>query len=261
MGLDQTMTETEKSEILRDALPVGIFTRTAEEGEKLLLEVYRAAIEGKMAVLQCVRIDVIKERTLTFTYIHHHADRQSDHLWSPPEGEGEEKRLLLYLLYTSGSSGFPKGVVGTQEGTLHRCHWMWKQFPFEEGEVVAHRTSLAFVDSVWEIFGTLLAGAALLIVPQVETLSPSPFSSPSRSYPPPSALQFSPRPWSSSLTPFSGQRLQETIYDPKAFIALLRAKKATRFSCVPSYLDLLLSWLRKQHRSDGHYSCFLLHSR
>ena len=69
---------------------------------------------------------------------------------------------LLYVLYTSGSTGRPNGVCGSHRATLNRLRWGVAAFPFAEGgaEVVAHRSSLNFVDSVAEIFSGLPANAA-----------------------------------------------------------------------------------------------------
>ncbi|HSK00938.1 MAG TPA: amino acid adenylation domain-containing protein [Kofleriaceae bacterium] len=63
-----------------------------------------------------------------------------------------------YVIYTSGSTGLPKGVVGPHDAIVNRLRWMWDAFPFEPGEVGCHKTSLNFLDSVWEIFGPLLRG-------------------------------------------------------------------------------------------------------
>ncbi len=72
---------------------------------------------------------------------------------------------LAYMLYTSGSTGRPKGVLATHRAALNRFNWMWETYPFESAEVCCQKTSLSFVDSVWEIFGPLLQGIRIVIIP------------------------------------------------------------------------------------------------
>ncbi len=72
---------------------------------------------------------------------------------------------IAYLIYTSGSTGRPKGVLGTNRGMLNRLHWMWQQFPFAQGETCCVKTSLSFLDSYWEMFGPLLQGIPVVIMP------------------------------------------------------------------------------------------------
>ncbi len=69
---------------------------------------------------------------------------------------------LAYVLYTSGSTGRPKGVLGLHRTLLNRIGW--EPFPPAPGEVCAFRTSLNFIDSVWEIVGALGHGMASAIV-------------------------------------------------------------------------------------------------
>jgi amino acid adenylation domain-containing protein len=70
-----------------------------------------------------------------------------------------------YIIYTSGSTGRPKGVVGLHRGTVNRFRWMWQTYPFEAGEICCQKTSLSFVDAVWEIWGPLLQGIPLVLIP------------------------------------------------------------------------------------------------
>jgi len=77
-----------------------------------------------------------------------------------------------YLIYTSGSSGVPKGVQGTHQASMNRFAWMWKAYPFVEGEICCQKTALGFVDSVWEIFGPLAAGISSVILPYEAVVDP-----------------------------------------------------------------------------------------
>lgn len=75
---------------------------------------------------------------------------------------------VAYVIYTSGSTGAPKGVQGTHRGIMNRCHWMWSAHPFAPGEVCCQKTSINFVDAVWELFGPLLHGIPTVYVPEAD---------------------------------------------------------------------------------------------
>ncbi|HEX4783488.1 MAG TPA: amino acid adenylation domain-containing protein [Candidatus Sulfotelmatobacter sp.] len=77
-----------------------------------------------------------------------------------------------YVIYTSGSTGTPKGVEGTHRASMNRFSWMWRTYPFRAGEVCCQKTNLGFVDSIWEIFGPLLAGIPNVIVPHETARDP-----------------------------------------------------------------------------------------
>jgi amino acid adenylation domain-containing protein len=77
-----------------------------------------------------------------------------------------------YVIYTSGSTGKPKGVEGTHRGAMNRFSWMWRSYPFQAGEVCCQKTNLGFVDSIWEIFGPLLAGIPNVIIGQEAVRDP-----------------------------------------------------------------------------------------
>ncbi|MEO3928558.1 amino acid adenylation domain-containing protein [Micromonosporaceae bacterium B7E4] len=77
-----------------------------------------------------------------------------------------------FVLYTSGSTGRPKAVVGTHRAVLNRLRWMAGQHPFRPGEVCCQKTASTFVDSLAELFGPLLAGVPLAILPAEVTEDP-----------------------------------------------------------------------------------------
>ena len=69
-----------------------------------------------------------------------------------------------YVMYTSGSTGEPKGVEVMQAGIRRLiCHN--DPIPILPGDRVAQAGNLAFDASTWEIWGALLNGAALVILP------------------------------------------------------------------------------------------------
>ena len=80
---------------------------------------------------------------------------------------------VAYVIYTSGSTGRPKGVLGLHRGAVNRFAWMWNKYPFADAEVACAKTAVSFVDSVWELFGPLLAGVPVVMLPHETTRDPS----------------------------------------------------------------------------------------
>lgn len=67
------------------------------------------------------------------------------------------------VLFTSGSTGTPKGVYVAQPLALSRCLRLWSEQGFAPGTLIAQRTSLNFIDALWEIFGPLLNGGTVAL--------------------------------------------------------------------------------------------------
>ncbi|MEU4805248.1 non-ribosomal peptide synthase/polyketide synthase [Actinosynnema sp. NPDC023587] len=81
-----------------------------------------------------------------------------------------------YVIFTSGSTGKPKGVV-IPHGNVERLfsatdHW----FGFDENDVWTLFHSYAFDFSVWELWGPLLHGGRLVVVPYDISRSPADFA-------------------------------------------------------------------------------------
>ncbi|HHM0682476.1 TPA: pyoverdine non-ribosomal peptide synthetase PvdD, partial [Pseudomonas aeruginosa] len=79
------------------------------------------------------------------------------------------------VIYTSGSTGKPKGTLLTHRNALRLFSATEAWFGFDERDVWTLFHSYAFDFSVWEIFGALLYGGRLVIVPQWVSRSPEDF--------------------------------------------------------------------------------------
>lgn len=80
---------------------------------------------------------------------------------------------LAIILYTSGSTGIPKGVRLPHSIILNRLQWQWETFPYSSEESIGvFKTALTFVDSISELWGPLLNGMAILVIPKAITKDP-----------------------------------------------------------------------------------------
>ncbi|MDF0729149.1 amino acid adenylation domain-containing protein, partial [Pseudomonas entomophila] len=82
---------------------------------------------------------------------------------------------LAYVIYTSGSTGKPKGTLLAHRNVLRLFSATDQWFDFGPQDVWTLFHSYGFDFSVWEIFGALLYGGRLLVVPQDVTRSPREF--------------------------------------------------------------------------------------
>jgi amino acid adenylation domain-containing protein len=82
---------------------------------------------------------------------------------------------LAYVIYTSGSTGLPKGVEIEHKNVTRLMLATEKWFHFGERDVWTLFHSSAFDFSVWEIWGALLYGGKLIVVPYIVSRSPKSF--------------------------------------------------------------------------------------
>ncbi len=82
---------------------------------------------------------------------------------------------VAYVIYTSGSTGKPKGVMVTHSNVVRLLTATEPWFHFNERDVWTLFHSYAFDFSVWEMWGALLTGGRLVIVPYLTTRSPQDF--------------------------------------------------------------------------------------
>jgi amino acid adenylation domain-containing protein len=72
---------------------------------------------------------------------------------------------LAYVIYTSGSTGMPKGVAIEHRNTVSFLNWAKTAFTADELAGVLAATSICFDLSVFEIFGPLCWGGAIILAP------------------------------------------------------------------------------------------------
>ena len=82
---------------------------------------------------------------------------------------------LAYVIFTSGSTGKPKGVMVTHGNVVRLLKSTEPWFDFDERDVWTMFHSYAFDFSVWEIWGSLMTGGRLVLVPYWVTRSPQDF--------------------------------------------------------------------------------------
>ncbi|WP_075737394.1 amino acid adenylation domain-containing protein, partial [Streptomyces acidiscabies] len=68
-----------------------------------------------------------------------------------------------YVVYTSGTTGRPKGTVVTRAGIANMLAWMQDEYQLTPADRVVHKTPVGFDVSVWEVFWTLTRGATLVV--------------------------------------------------------------------------------------------------
>ena len=82
---------------------------------------------------------------------------------------------LAYIIYTSGSTGLPKGCQITHRNVVRLMKATDPWYGFHENDVHTLFHSTAFDFSVWELWGALLYGGRLVVVPWLTTRSPDDF--------------------------------------------------------------------------------------
>ena len=111
-------------------------------------------------------------------------------------------RDLAYLIYTSGSTGVPKGVACHHEGAMNTVDDLNARFSVGASDRCIALSSLSFDLSVYDIFGMLAAGAAI-VIPVAESVSPP---------------------------------------DPGAWLELVERESVTVWNTVPAFVQLLVNF-------------------
>ncbi|MFD1773340.1 non-ribosomal peptide synthetase [Paenibacillus rhizophilus] len=126
--------------------------------EQLLKEQAELIVQESPSIKSLISLDENAEKNKPQVHLdsaqwRNYSDRDPDVDSSPHD--------VMVVLYTSGSTGNPKGVVLNHRGYMNRLKWHQETFRLQPGERVAQKTSCCFDISVWELLWPLMYGGTV----------------------------------------------------------------------------------------------------
>ncbi|MGH8263594.1 MAG: amino acid adenylation domain-containing protein, partial [Steroidobacteraceae bacterium] len=89
-----------------------------------------------------------------------------------PRVSANSAEQVAHILFTSGTTGTPKGVMITHASVVHLIGWALRHFQIGPEDRISQHSPLRFDLSTFDIFGALWAGAELHLVPSHLNLLP-----------------------------------------------------------------------------------------
>lgn len=93
-----------------------------------------------------------------------------------------DSRVLAYNMFTSGSTGNPKGVSITHKNILNFISWAKEEYKINKKDTFSNLNGLHFDNSIFDIFGGLFNGVTIVSVNKEELYDPRKFLNLSKKY-------------------------------------------------------------------------------
>ncbi|WP_246628302.1 non-ribosomal peptide synthetase [Paenibacillus oenotherae] len=116
--------------------------------------------QGEASITEEERIARSRKRSWTLAHIDRHSNQA-------PRTELTSEHEA-YVIFTSGTTGTPKGVVVRHRPVINLIEWVNRTFGVGAQDRLLFVTSLCFDLSVYDIFGTLASGGSIRIASEVE---------------------------------------------------------------------------------------------
>lgn len=79
----------------------------------------------------------------------------------------------IYIMFTSGSTGAPKGVTVPHRGVIDYAMWVRDTFGIDDKSILGNQAPFYFDNSIFDIYSMLLTGAQMTIIPETLFMFPS----------------------------------------------------------------------------------------
>jgi len=83
-----------------------------------------------------------------------------------------EGNTPAYIMFTSGSTGFPKGAVMTHDNLINFTRWAQATYGIEPSDIHTNINPLYFDNSVFDLYASLYNGASLVAIDKKEAIHP-----------------------------------------------------------------------------------------